>query len=225
VKKPGEVMPQLPLPSKPIQAVRRTSRVPLKPQNSFRFAQKVPPGGVNGVPLEDELDEELLELEELLLEDELDELLDEEVLLEELLLDEELELLLELEELLLDEELELEELEELLPGSLTTVQLGAAKLPSWVPWKPKMWFEVLPGPGFCQPGQHSVNSKVVPGLVPPVRVAFHWLVIVTCSGKTTENIKASVSLTVPVLVTLMSTWNIVPPVLDGVTAQVCAAIA
>jgi hypothetical protein len=203
-------MLQLPLPSKPIQAASRTSRVPLKLQNSFRFAQKLPPGGVNGVPLEDELLEELEveELDELELEDEL---------LEELELE-------ELEELLLEDELELEELEELVPGSLTTVQDGAIKLPSWVPWKPKMWVEVLPGAGFCQPGQHSVNWKVVPGLV-PVRVAFHVLVIVTCSGKTTENIKASVSLTVPVLVTLMSTWNIVPPVLDGVTAQVCAANA
>jgi hypothetical protein len=63
-KKAGAVMLQLPLPSKPIQAARRTSREPLKLQNSSRFAQKVPPGGVNGVPPEDELDEELLELDE-----------------------------------------------------------------------------------------------------------------------------------------------------------------
>jgi hypothetical protein len=163
-------------------------------------------------PVEDvlvlELEELLLEEDELLL-DELEELLDEE---------------LELEELLLDEELELEELEEPVPGSLTTVQdVGAAKVPSWVPWKPKMWVAVAPGAGFCQPGQHSVNWKVVPGLV-PVRVAFHWLVIVTCSGNTTENTKASVSLTVPVLVTLISTWNPLA-VLDGVVAQVCAANA
>ena len=63
----GAVMLQPPLPSKPMQAARRTSRVPLKLQRSPRFAQKVPPGGVNGLPVEDELlDElELLELEEL----------------------------------------------------------------------------------------------------------------------------------------------------------------
>jgi hypothetical protein len=73
-KKPGAVMLQLPLPSKPMQAARRTSREPLKLQTSFRFAQKVPPGGVNGVPLEDELDEELVE--------ELLELDEEELLLE-----------------------------------------------------------------------------------------------------------------------------------------------
>jgi hypothetical protein len=171
---------------------------------------------------------ELLELEELLLDEEL-EVTPEEEELEELLLDEEAapeldELLLELLlEELLDEEDELE-LEELLSGSLTTVQVGIAKLPSWVPWKPKMLVEVLPGAGFCQLGKLSVNWKLVPGLVPD-RVAFHVLVIVTCSGKTTENIKASVRLTVPVLVTLTSNWKDVPAVLDGVSAQVCAANA
>src|SRR5687767_3546105 len=74
-------MLQLPLPSKPIHAARRTSREPLKLQNPFSSAQKVPPGGVNGVP-EDEL-------EELLLDEELEELEDdEELLLEEELLEE-----------------------------------------------------------------------------------------------------------------------------------------
>jgi hypothetical protein len=90
------------------------------------------------------LDEELLELE----------LLDELELLEELLLDEELlelELLDELE-LLLDDEL-LEELELLLDEDElllvpSPAQVGAAKLPSWLPWKPKpvLW----PGESACQ---------------------------------------------------------------------------
>jgi hypothetical protein len=122
VKKPGEVMLQLPLPSKPIQAARRTSRVPLKLQNSFRLAQKLPPGGVNGVPLEDELDEELLELDEELELEELEELLLEDELLEEL----------ELEELLLEDEL-LEELEledDEPPDVSSPAQVGASKVPS-----------------------------------------------------------------------------------------------
>jgi hypothetical protein len=66
------------------------------------------------------------ELDELLLEEELEELVEpvvEVVELDELLLDEDE--LLELEELLLDE------------GPPSPVQVGAAKLPSWVPWKPK----------------------------------------------------------------------------------------
>jgi len=71
VKNLGAVVPQLPLPSKPIQAARRTSRVPLKLQRAPRSAQKVPPGGVNGLPVEDELLDELELLELELLEDEL----------------------------------------------------------------------------------------------------------------------------------------------------------
>ena len=85
---------------------------------------------VDAQPLLDEL--EVLEL----LEEELD---------EELLLDEELELE-ELEELLLDE---LEELLEVEP--LEPTQLGAMKLPSWFPWKPKTFVAVWPGAGNCQP--------------------------------------------------------------------------
>jgi hypothetical protein len=104
-----------------------------------------------GVPPELELLlEELLELEEL----------------EELLL-EELEELLELEEL---EELLLEELE----VGVSPVQVGAIKLPSWLPWTPKAPLTVPPGGGNCQvqPAQ-LVNWKLVPGLV-PVRVpTFH----------------------------------------------------
>jgi hypothetical protein len=70
--------------------------------------------------------------------EELEELLDELLLDEELELEvpeeEELELLLEelLEEELLDEELEL-----LLEVGVSPAQVGAIKLPSWVPWNPK----------------------------------------------------------------------------------------
>jgi hypothetical protein len=98
----------------------------------------------------------------------------------ELLLEDELELeLLELEELLLDDELELEllellELEELLLDEdepLEPTQLGAIKLPSWLPCTPNTLLAVWPGAGNCQL-QQFVNWKLVPGLV-PVRVAFH----------------------------------------------------
>jgi hypothetical protein len=86
-------------------------------------------------------DDELEELEELLEEDEVPE--------EELLeLDEELEeLLLEDEDELLEDELELEELEELLELGVSPVQVGAIKLPSCVPWKPKAFDTVWPGAG------------------------------------------------------------------------------
>jgi hypothetical protein len=50
------------------------------------------------------------------------------------------------------------------------------------------------------------------------------LVIVTCSGKFSVTVQL-LSAVVPVLVTLTSTWKKVPPVLDGVTAQLCAANA
>jgi hypothetical protein len=53
--------------------------------------------------------------------------------LDELELDEELLLELDDEELLLDEEL-LDELDDEL--LITPLQLGSAKLPSWLPWKP-----------------------------------------------------------------------------------------
>ena len=79
------------------------------------------------LPLVDEELLELEELEELLLEEELLELEE----LEEVPEEEELELLLE------EELLELEELEELLLEVSSPVQVGAIKLPSWLPWKPK----------------------------------------------------------------------------------------
>jgi hypothetical protein len=148
----------------------------------------------------EEVDEELEELEELLLE-----------------VDDELELLV-LEELLLDEELEV--LLEVLP---LPVQVGAIKLPSCVPWKPNTLLAVAPGAGSCQP-QQLVNWKLVPGLA-PVRVpTFHWLVTVTCSGKLNVTVQL-LSAVVPVLVTLTSSWNCVPPVLDAVAVQLCAANA
>jgi hypothetical protein len=68
-----------------------------------------------------------------------------------------------------------------------------------------------------------VNWKLVPGLV-PLRVAFHCVVIVTCSGKfrvTVQLLRA----VVPLLVTETSSWKKVPPVLDGVAVQVYAANA
>lgn len=81
--------------------------------------QAQPPLLLEEPPLEEEL-------EELLLDEELDEELE---LLDEL---DELELLLELEELLDDEELllELDELEELLLEAVSPVQVGAANVPS-----------------------------------------------------------------------------------------------
>jgi hypothetical protein len=99
------------------------------------------------------LEEDELELEELLLdEDELELLLDELLELEELeelLLDDELELEVpeeeELELLLEDELLELEEL--LLDVGVSPAQVGIAKVPSWVPWKPKALVIVAPGAG------------------------------------------------------------------------------
>jgi hypothetical protein len=125
--------------------------------------------------------EELEELEELDEVDalELEELLDDE-LVELVLLDEELEELLELD----DEELELLEDEVLVDVELlellevpSPVQAGAAKLPSWLPWKPKpvLW----PGASACQP-QQLVNWYVVPL---PDKVTFQLLVTVTFSGK------------------------------------------
>jgi hypothetical protein len=79
----------------------------------------------------------VLLLPELLLDEELDEVL----LVDELELDdEELEELLDELELLLDDE-ELDELDDELLLELLDVpspaQVGAAKLPSWLPWKPK----------------------------------------------------------------------------------------
>ena len=134
------------------------------------------------------------------------------------------ELLEDDEELLLDDELELDEedeLEELLEPLLPT-QDGAIKLPSWLPCTPKALAAVAPGAGNCQL-QQLVNWKLVPGLV-PLRVAFHWVVTVTCSGKfrvTVQLLRA----VVPLLVTLTSTWKEVPPVLEGVPVQVYAANA
>jgi hypothetical protein len=157
-----------------------------------------------------------------LLLDEEDELEDEELLLDEdeLLVEVEPVLEDELDELL-EDELELEE-ELLLEVPPLPVQVGAAKLPSWLPWKPKTLVAVWPGAGNCQL-YWFVNWNVVPGLV-PVRVEFHWPVTVTDSGKVSVTVQA-LSAVVPVLVTETSTWKKVPPVLDGVAVQLCAANA
>jgi hypothetical protein len=64
---------------------------------------------------------------------------------DELLLEDEL----ELEELL---ELELEELDEP-PPEPSPVQIGATKLPSWLPCTPNTLVAVWPGAGNCQPQQ------------------------------------------------------------------------
>ena len=115
------------------------------------------------------LDEELLDEDELLEEEELELLLEApdddefELELEEELLEAEVEELLELEELELDELLE--------PVPPLPTQLGAVKLPSWLPCTPNTFAAVAPGAGNCQL-QQFVNWKLVPGLV-PVRVAFH----------------------------------------------------
>jgi hypothetical protein len=55
----------------------------------------------------------------------------------------ELELLLELEELLDELELLLDEL----LGAFASSQNGSIKLPSWVPWKPNAFANVMPGAG------------------------------------------------------------------------------
>jgi hypothetical protein len=103
--------------------------------------------------LVDELDE--LELDELLLDDELDEL----------------ELLLELDdELLLDED-ELE-LDELLVEPPSPVQVGNAKLPLCVPWKPN---EVL-CPAARLPFQPQQLLKVTVEVEPPDTSTFQLLV-------------------------------------------------
>ena len=94
--------------------------------------------------------------------------------LEELeLLDELVEPVVELEEELLellDEELDELLDEELLP--LEPAQLGAIKLPSWLPWMPKTLLAVAPGAGSCQE-QQLVNWKLVPGLAPLRVPTFH----------------------------------------------------
>jgi hypothetical protein len=131
---------------------------------------------------------------EVLEDDELEELLDE---LELLLDDEELEELLDDEELdELDDELLLELLDVPSPA-----QVGAAKLPSWLPWKPNpvLW----PGASACQL-QQLVNWNVVPGLAPEA-VTFQLLVRVTFSGKVTVTVQPFTCV-VPLLVTLTSTW-------------------
>jgi hypothetical protein len=165
-----------------------------------------------------ELDDELLELDELLLEElelllevvpEDDEL---ELLLEELVEPVVEELELELDELLLDDEL-------LLPVPPSPVQVGAVKLPSCVPWKPKTLLAVWPGAGNCQLCW-LVNCQVVPGaLSDGVRVTFHWPTGVMVSGKVRVRVH-ELSAVVPVLVTLTSTWKKLPPVLDGVAVHV-----
>lgn len=89
------------------------------------------------------------------------ELLDEEELLLEDELDEPVEPVVELEEELLDE-----------VESLEPTQLGAIKLPSWLPWTPKTLLAVAPGAGNCQE-QQWVNWKLVPGLTPARDATFH----------------------------------------------------
>jgi hypothetical protein len=102
-------------------------------------------------------------------------------------------------------------------------QLGAIKLPSWLPCTPNTLLAVAPGAGNCQP-QQLVNWKLVPGLA-PVRVpTFHWLVIVTDSGKFSVTAQL-LNAVVPVLVTDTSSWKEVPPVPEGVAVQLCAANA
>jgi hypothetical protein len=173
---------------------------------------------VDELLLEDELPDELLEFD-----DELELLLELEELDELELLEDELEELVEL--LLEEDELELDddelELLEVVVEEPEPVQVGAIKLPSWVPWKPNTLLAVAPGAGSCQ-SQQWVNWNVVPGLV-PVRVpTFHWLVMATCSGKVKVTVQP-VSAVVPVLVTLTSSWKDVPPVLEAVAVQLCAA--
>jgi hypothetical protein len=70
-----------------------------------------------------------------------------------------------------------------------------------------------------------VNWKLVPGvLAAGLRVTFHWATGVICSGKFKVTVQL-LSAVVPVLVTDTSTWKKLPPVLDGVTVQLCAANA
>jgi hypothetical protein len=83
---------------------------------------------------------------------------------------------------------------------------------------------VAPGAGSCQP-QQLVNCHVVPGvLVLGVRVTFHELPGVTCSGKIKVTVQP-LNAVVPLLVTFTLTWKNVPPVFEGVTVQVCSAKA
>jgi hypothetical protein len=146
----------------------------------------------------------------------------------EVLLDEELELddelvepVVEPEEPLLDDELEeLELLLEFVPP--LPVQVGATKLPSCVPRKPKTLLKVWPGCGNCQPNS-LLNWSVVPQ-VGLVRMAFQSLLQHTDSGQFTDTVQL-LKAVVPVLVTLTSTWKEVPPVPEGVAVQLCAANA
>ena len=70
-----------------------------------------------------------------------------------------------------------------------------------------------------------VNWKVVPGvLADGVRVTFHCVIGVICSGKFRVTVQL-LNAVVPVLVTDTSTWKKLPPVLDGVAVQLCAAKA
>jgi hypothetical protein len=56
------------------------------------------------------------------------------------------------------------------------------------------------------------------------RMAFQSLVQQIDSGHATDTVQL-LKAVVPVLVTLMSTWKVVPPVPDGVAVQLCAANA
>jgi hypothetical protein len=86
-----------------------------------------------------------------------------------------------------------------------------------LPWTPKALLAVEPGGGNCQ-AQQLVNWNVVPGLA-PVRVpTFHWLVIVTCSGKARVTVQL-LNAVVRLLVTDTSSWKKVPAVFEGVAVQ------
>jgi hypothetical protein len=67
---------------------------------------------------------------------------------------------------------------------------------------PKTLLVVAPGAGSCQE-QQLVNWKLVPGLTPVRDATFHWLVIVTCSGKFSVTVQP-LNAVVPLLVTLTS---------------------
>jgi hypothetical protein len=91
-----------------------------------------------------------------------------------------------------------------------------------VPCAPKTLLAVWPGAGNCQL-QQLVNWKLVPGLA-PLRVTFHWLVIVTDCAKFSVTVQP-LSAVVPVLVTDTSTWKFPPWTLAGVAVQLYAANA
>ena len=153
-------------------------------------------------PLDEDELEELLELddelEELELDDELDELLlepDELELLEELLL--------ELDELELDDEDELDELllelELLDDDPPLPTQAGSTKLPSWLPWNPKLvlW------PGCRLPFQLMLLAVTV--LPDVLRLTFQ--LPVTCGASLKGSVTCQLFTALPpLLVTSTFSW-------------------